>query len=405
MCLNRKGDILMIERPQQVLLDAIKVSLFDTPFSYSDDTDWAAVIKEAKSQAVMGVISPVIPVRDESSDQGKAYYMRLLHEQDKLLKLLEEHNIPCVILKGCAAAMYYPKPYLRSMGDVDFLVRRDQFDDAMKLMESNGYVYSHGKGDDGRLGFNSRHIGYYKNGIEFELHHHFSSEGFDIDDILEKAIDNREFRKLNGYQIPTFPEIENGLVLLGHIHQHLKADELGLRQVIDWEMYVHSVMDNEKWENVFTPIVKEIGLFELAVNVITMCEQHLGLPKAINLNNSVKEEVSYQLLENLLTSGNFGSKQMPSSENSGERIRKVTGTIKNKGFFSYFQDNGLETWKLCKKYPVLKPFAFVYGFFRFCIRGIMGIIITGRYTEQIHYVRDKNKRDKDLGIRTKQKRE
>lgn len=390
----------MIEQSQQVLLNAIKVSLFDLPLSYPDDTDWDAVIREAKAQAVMGLISPVIPMHDESSDQGKANYMRLLHEQDRLLKLLDEYNIPCVILKGCAAAIYYPKPYLRSMGDVDFLVPRNHFHDAMKLMESNGFVYSHGKSDDGELGFNSRHIGYYKNGIEFELHHHFSSEGFDMDDILEKAIAKREYRELNGYSFPILPEIENGLVLLGHIHQHLKEDELGLRQIIDWEMYYNSVLYNERGRLEFAPIAKKAGLFELSVNVTKMCEKYLGLSTLIKQCDYGKEDVVDTLLESILNSGNFGRKQPPLSEHSGKRIRTVTQEIKNKGLFSYFQDNGLETWKLCKKYPVLKPLAFIYGFLRFCVRGIIGIVKSGRFKEQLRYVRNKNKFDKDLGIRT-----
>ena len=200
--------MLMAEPSQQVLLEAIKASLFGSTFSYPDDTDWDAVIKEAKSQAVMGLIGPVIPVQDKSSDQRTAYYIRLLYEQDKLLKMLAEHNIPCVILKGAAVAVYYPKPSLRTMGDVDFLVPRSQFDAAMKLMESNGYVYSHGKGDDGGLAFQSRHIGYFKNGIEFELHHHFSSKGFNIDDILENAIQNRAYKELCGFRFPVLPETE-----------------------------------------------------------------------------------------------------------------------------------------------------------------------------------------------------
>ena len=37
-------------------------------------------------------------------------------------QLFENNNIPLVILKGTAAAMYYPKPQLRTMGDIDFLV-------------------------------------------------------------------------------------------------------------------------------------------------------------------------------------------------------------------------------------------------------------------------------------------
>ena len=392
----------MTEPAQQVLLGAIKASLFGTAFSYPDDTDWDAVIKEATAQTVLGLISPVIPVYDMCSDQFKAHYIRLLHEQDKLLKLLDANQISCVILKGCAAAVYYPKPFLRAMGDVDFLVPHSQFEAAMKLMEANGYIYSHGKGDDGGLAFQSRHIGYYKNGIEFELHHHFSSKGFNMDDILERAIARREYKELCGFRFPVLPETENGLVLLGHINQHLLTDHLGLRQIIDWEMYVQSVLNSEKWETEFAPVADEIGLSELAVNVTEMCRKHLGLSVTLSRNAPAEEDIADKLLESLLTYGNFGRKQPSSQGDSGNRISTVIGDIRNKGLFSYFQKNGLETWKLSKKHPVLKPFAFIYGFFRFLVRGITGIMKTGKYKEQVRFVLQKNSFERDLGIRTKE---
>ena len=212
----------MITKSQKVLLMAIKAALFGTKPSYPADTDWNEVVKEAKAQTVLGIISPVIPVHDESVEQGKATYMRILYEQDKLIKLFDEHNIPCVILKGSAAAIYYPKPYLRTMGDVDILVPRNKFYEAAKLMETQEYEYTFGKEEGGKLVINGRHFEYVKNGIDFELHHHFSSSGFDMDDILEKAISQRVYRELNGYIIPMLPDIENGLVLIGHLLQHLK---------------------------------------------------------------------------------------------------------------------------------------------------------------------------------------
>ena len=173
---------------QIALLEAIKASLFGTEPNYPTDTDWAEVVKEAKAQTVLGIISPVIPAKDVSVEIGKAKYMKLLFEQDKLIKLFDANDIPCVILKGCAAAKYYPKPHLRAMGDVDFLVPRDRFDEASLILESNNYIYRYGKGADGKRPKNERHFGYSKNGVSFEMHHHFSSTGFDVDEILEKAI-------------------------------------------------------------------------------------------------------------------------------------------------------------------------------------------------------------------------
>ena len=42
----------MIEQSQQVLLASIKASLFDVEPSYPENTDWDAVIKEAKSLGI-----------------------------------------------------------------------------------------------------------------------------------------------------------------------------------------------------------------------------------------------------------------------------------------------------------------------------------------------------------------
>lgn len=389
----------MIEQSQQVLIEAIKASLFGSAFTYPADTDWGAVIKEAKSQTVMGLVSTVIPVHDESSDQGKAYYMQLMHEQDNLLRLLDDNSIPCVILKGCAAAVYYPKPYLRSMGDVDFLVPQDYFDNAMTIMESNGYVCTHGKNESGKLKDGARHVAYIKNGIEFELHHHFSSKGFNIDNILENAMNKREYRELNGFRFPVLPDVENGLVLLGHIHQHLMYDSLGLRQIIDWEMYYNAVINDERWNSEFAPIADEVGLLKLAVNITIMCEKYLNLPKTNLKNQNEDYAIADELLEDLMKNGNFGSKQQPSTSNSGEGIRSTICYIKRIGLFRYFQSTGLSEWRLCKKHPVLKPVAFIYGVIRFLVKGVKHLASSKNVKEQISYAKNKNVFYTKLGIK------
>jgi len=293
-------------------------SLFDTEPNYPADTDWDEVVKEAKAQTVLGIISPVIPVKDVSVEMGKATYMRILYEQDKLIKLLDDNDIPCVILKGSAAAQYYPKPYLRTMGDVDFLVPQDKFEAAVMLLESNGYEYHHGKTQDEKIPEEVRHIGYMKNGIEYEIHHHFSSEGFDMDDILERAIKKREYRNIDGYILPFLPDIENGLVLLGHINQHMRGCDLGLRQIIDWEIFIHKVMSRDLWDNKFISIARSIGLDELALNSTAMCIEYCGLPNDLNLVIQ-SENALAEYLNVLFETGNFGRKTYNSSEKKNDK--------------------------------------------------------------------------------------
>ena len=386
---------------QIALLEAIKASLFGIEPNYPADTDWAEVVKEAKAQTVLGIISPVIPVKDVSVEMGKAKYMKLLFEQDKLIKLLDANDIPCVILKGFAAAQYYPKPYLRAMGDVDFLVPKDKFLSAAKILESDGYTYLHGKTEDGIISKEIRVIEYIKNGIDYELHQYFSSPGFDIDDILEQAIIKREYHNLDGYSIPILSDVENGLVLLGHINHHLKKNYLGLRQIIDWEMYINQVMDCDLWNSSFMPLIKEIGLDKLAINVTAMCIKYFGLPNNIGLTEQSEDELLNALLEILFEDGNFGRKANESADKLNDR--KTMGTIyniKRNGFFKYFQSIGLSMWIPCKRYQILKPFAWVYGIVRTIYKGVKANIKMGNFREQVRKSNDRHTVYKKIGIKT-----
>ena len=387
---------------QVALLEAIKASLFNIEPNFPADTDWDEVVKEAKAQTVLGIISPVIPVKDVSVEMGKATYMRLLFEQDKLIRLLDANEIPCVILKGSAAAQYYPKPHLRAMGDVDFLVPKDMFETAIILLESNGYEYHHGKTQDRKIPEEVRHIGYMKNGVEYEIHHHFSSRGFDIDNYLNLPI-KKECRVLDGYRIPVFPDIENGLILLGHINQHLVAENLGLRQIIDWLMYFNKVMDQEIWNNQFAPIAEKVGLKKLAVNVTKMCVNYLGLRNCDYIKKEADEDVSDLLLNMIFESGNFGSKLSSNQKKTDGVISFGLYNIKKNGFFSYFQDMGLRKWKLCQKYSVFKPLAWIYGILRSLGRGLISLIKFGGLKKQIDSGNEKYDLFEKLGIEASSK--
>ena len=387
---------------QVALLEAIKASLFDTEPNYPADTDWDEVVKEAKVQTIYGLISPVIPVRDEITEHGKAHYIHLLYEQDKLIKLLDANDIPCVILKGSAAAIYYQKPFLRAMGDVDLLVPHDKFYEAVKVLEDNGYNYEHGKDENGNRPKYVRHFNYNKNGIEFELHHHFSSPGFDMDTILEHAIENREYHDLDGYKIPILPNITNGLVLLGHINQHLNNNNLGLRQMLDWEMYVHNVMNPDLW-NEFIRYANDIGLDCLANNVTYICNKYFGLPYNIELTEH-SEDVSGSFLRMLFDNGNFGLKASESkSQKNNRKAMQTVYSIKRYGFIKYFQGVGLSNLKTSENTVILKLFAWIYGLFWTIRKGIIANFKINNLIKQLGTGYGRHNLYKKMGVRTPKK--
>lgn len=397
----------MITEAQHILLETIKVSLFDAIPQFPLDVDWKAVVAEAKAQTVLALISSSIPVFDESSEQCKAMYMRIMYEQDRLISCFNAAKIPCVILKGSAAAVYYPKPYLRTMGDIDVLVQRKDLTESLRVLELNGYVYDHGKGDDGQVSEDTRELAYIKNGLCIEIHQRFSSPGVDVDDILEAAIKRREFIILNGYRFPILPIPENGLVLLGHLNQHLKNNVLGLRQIIDWEMYVHSVEDKVAWLKQFVPLAEKTGLITLAAYFTRMCNRYLGLLDEVDFGIDVDDTLVDELIEVVLNDGNFGRRIYSDSTADEKKMFNASYGIKCYGFFGYFTRVGMSTNAFCTAHSSLKFFAFIYGFNRQMTRGIRAIIKNkgigkkmddGKKMYEVHTKR--RELYKQLGVRT-----
>lgn len=353
---------------QLALLELLKASLFGTEPSFQENVDWIKVLEEAKAHTVVALAAKAIPKEhvalwEEASLHSQARFLQVLYTQKQLVLLFEQVDIPLVILKGTAAAMYYPEPRLRAMGDVDFLVPQDRFVEAQRLIMENGYSpllhSSESVGDE-----IPRHVEFEKGNVIFELHHHFSSYDLEIESALISGLRNTETQTLYGVRFPRLPDKENGLVLLAHACQHLQNGQLGLRQIIDWMMLVHSYLDDERWSQEFQPFVAQYGLEKAAVTMTYLCRRWLGLPDQIKWCESADEQQAYEMLELILCNGNFGRKAK-----SNKVVEGLGMAVAEKGFFRVLQETGLRTWTVAQKYEYLRPFAWIYQLFRWAIRG------------------------------------
>ena len=349
---------------EQVLLTLIKQSLFHIPAEIPENVDWNEVYQEAKVQAILGLINKCIPKEAESEGRNQYYhiittFVRILTAQKELVQLLSDQGIPCAILKGSAAAIYYPEPYNRTMGDVDFIVAQEYFDTTAELMIKNGYkpVIHEDKPSE-------RHLIYQKNGIIFELHHHFSYEKMDVESFIIDGLQHAENAQIMSYSFPMLPPLANGLVLLIHIWEHLHGG-LGLRQVIDWMLYVDKVLDDDFWKNDFEPAAKELGIDTLAISATRMCQIYLGLSDKITWCQGADEKLCEGLMGILLSSGNFGRKQADERQ-----VEDIFTVIRREGLFHYLQFAGEKNWKAYKRHSWLKPFCWAYQIFRYCYLGI-----------------------------------
>ena len=287
---------------QRALLELIKISQFGSSEEISlDDINMNTLYEEASQQAVLGLVASVIPSKYldkkwlDAKYQQESAYIRYCNAQDELKEVLDKADIPFVILKGNAAAVNYKNPMYRSMGDIDFLVPQDKFEKAIFVLIEDKYKIGHE---------NERHISFHKDNFSFELHHHFSHD-INIEDYLVDGLRDPTINSVDGHSFTMLPKLSNGLVLLDHMRAHLKS-ALGLRQVIDWMMYVYHNLDDQFWQNEFQPIVYEKGMDILAITVTRMCQIYLGLPETTTWCISADENLCDQLLSSLIVTGNFG---------------------------------------------------------------------------------------------------
>ncbi len=119
--------------------------------------DWALFQKIAVSEGVAGMIHHQLKTEPEvycSSEFDSATYQHCAHQEaltaitnavyfnhlNQVLAALSEHKIATVLLKGAhLAKSIYPHPALRPMSDLDILVREQDFDRALHLVNELGY--------------------------------------------------------------------------------------------------------------------------------------------------------------------------------------------------------------------------------------------------------------------------
>ena len=209
---------------------------------------WNSVNIELQKQAVLGIIAPVaetlheIPeaLRQKWTGLQKSFaikYVQMAVGQNETCRLLQEADVRVAVTKGMAAAMYYPVPEYRAMGDVDILVSPKDYEKALRLLRSNGYVIA---GNEEKEQY---HTALTKYRFLYELHRspagtHISDKGNVVADYILSSLDYNVINTIGQNQFPSLSWKQNGMKRIWHIRQHL-YNGLGLRQIIDWMMFVN----------------------------------------------------------------------------------------------------------------------------------------------------------------------
>lgn len=351
----------------QLIFTVLQCALFGSPapraIEVPTDADWEAVRREMQAQTVHGLIEPILdalPITPAATReawrmsciQQQARWHQVAAAQEALLACMAEAGIPCAVIKGLAAAQLYPKPECRSSGDVDFLVAQEDFDRADKLLQAGGYELTKD------VDYAAHHIEYRKDGVKLELHRWVGddedqSEALHL--LLRQGVGQRVTAKAGERVFPALPPMQNGLVLLLHIKHHLR-DGLGLRQILDWLLYVDRQLTDACWTAELQPALRELGLHRLACVVTAMGRQYLGLQRTLPGEEPVEPALCGELMEHVMQSGNFGVKTGTDSHDTAafERVRGPLSLLRR------LHEGGMSRWAAARKHKILRPFAWIY---------------------------------------------
>ena len=101
-------------------------------FRFKEEVDWDYVLKELEDHTVAVIPCEyvmknlIVPVPIKQKWMNLAFYQvgqwtKMMSAQNELVRLMSENGIEMAIIKGSAAAILYPHPEYRTMGDIDLL--------------------------------------------------------------------------------------------------------------------------------------------------------------------------------------------------------------------------------------------------------------------------------------------
>lgn len=253
------------------------------------------------------------PVPAESAGRMQQLLYRILNTHRKqnaalarVVSILQQADIPCVLLKGQGVARFYPNPLLRECGDIDLYVGPERLPDAVRAATPLS-------DNPERSEMNDKHYRFWIGKAEFELHK------FTLIPVRcriarrYRALEQAALRPENTLPVifddvtvpvpdPTF----NALYLFAHIWHHFFNGGIGLRQFCDWVLLLHrerAAIDRER----LSRMLSRLGLLSVWQRLGCIAVHELGLPEEdfpfYDGRGFAKSRI---ILDLILEEGNFG---------------------------------------------------------------------------------------------------
>lgn len=349
------------------------------PNEESHSEDWDEIMSLASVQSLDGIIfyqcKSIIP-----KDQKRKYLTKYLanaslsFERERILseftEYLERDNLQIVFMKGSVFRDYYPVSALRSMGDIDCIIRlddRDKIDHILK--DQMGF---------GRFIDNHSVWTYFKGNIYIEVHTHMFYENLanNIDyigyfDHLDEYIKHGKVFGIESDSIYIPDESYHFLYLMTHTAKHIINSGSGFRAYLDMVLMAQKCELNWEW---IKAELEKLKMLEFTETCFALCEKWFDVKMPLEhkeLDPFFFEEITEKTfhdgvfgLANRANEGAHTAKEIK-RENRGYSITALRLTLRI--LFPPYEDMILPEWySFMRGRPYLLPIGWVYRWI-YCI--------------------------------------
>lgn len=190
---------------------------------------------------------------------------------EQLSQILSENGICHMPVKGWYLRSLYPEPELRTFGDIDILIRREDRERSHALMTQAGFAVKE----------NWEPTYTYARGVElYEFH----------TNLMDASLDGRSDLPAYFADAWSHASIDHGrcwkpglefhlLYVICHLAKHLYSSGAGLRMYLDAALYVKAYNASLDWAAVRSEM-EQLGLGRFLDTVLTACENWFGVTAA-----------------------------------------------------------------------------------------------------------------------------
>lgn len=298
--------------------------------------DWLRICNLAKRQGVLALVGERILSLSQDILPERELRLKLalfIHKTEEanqtlgqtlleLAETYEQEDLPFVLLKGFTMARYYPRPKLRSVGDLDiYLYRQGDYQRANQWVKRLGY-HLQGESLYEQL--------YWRGEVPIEHHLHIAYFGiarYDkaLSNILSPIIAEGSWGEYihKNKALKTLPLELDAVYCFVHILHHFSYLGIGFRQVCDWLLllgYKGAVLDRQR----FTEYAEALAVLRPMRLFALMAVLHLGAnPKDFPFDlpeDAESKRLAEVILRDILVGGNFGLEHF-----AGKKFKSIWG--------------------------------------------------------------------------------